>query len=91
MAQIIPELATAEYDRILKTEFNFNSIKKKRIRASQELEQSDLSSFIGKETKDLVINIYDKIKDLKRDYRVDKHNSTILWRRRIEEKINSHR
>jgi hypothetical protein len=86
--KIVPELTTSEYDRILKTEFNFNSIKRKKIQACQKLAESDLSPLIGKETKDLIENIYDKIKDLKRIYRVDKDNSKIHWRRRI---INLHK
>jgi hypothetical protein len=81
--KIIPELATSEYDRLLRTDFDFNSLKRKKIQGSQELAESDLSSFIGKETQELVENIYDKIKALKRIHRVAKDNSRILWRRRI--------
>ena len=81
--KIIPELAHSEYDRLLRTGFNFDSLQRKRIQASQRLAESDLSSFIDKQTKDLVENIYDKIKTLKRIYRVDKGNPRIRWRRRI--------
>ncbi len=81
--EVVPELKTVEYDRILRTDFNFNSLERKKIRKSSDLEASDLSSFIGKETQDLVENIYDKIKGLKRVHRVDKDNPNIRWRRRI--------
>jgi hypothetical protein len=81
--KIIPELRTTEYDGILKTNFEFNSLKRGRIQADQELLQSDLSSFVGKDTQDLIDNIYDKTKALKRAYRVDRDNPKILWRRRV--------
>ncbi len=86
--KIIPELTTSEYDRILRTEFDFNSVKRNRVQASEKLAESDLTPFIGKETKDLIENIYDKIKDLRRIHRVDKDNPKINWRRRI---INLHK
>jgi hypothetical protein len=85
---IIRELATLEYDRLLRAGFNFNSLSRKKIQGNPRLAESDLSSFIGKETKDLVENIYDKIKTLKRIHRVDKGNPRIRWRRRI---VNVHR
>lgn len=88
LARIIPELTTLEYDRLLRAGFNFNSLSRKKIQGSPRLAESDLSSFIGKETKDLVENIYDKIKTLKLIYRVDEDNPRIRWRRRI---VNVHR
>lgn len=81
--KIVPELATTEYDRILRTAFRFNSIKRKKVQSFKELEESELSSFIGKETADLIENIYDKIKALKQIYRVDRNNPKIRWRRRV--------
>jgi hypothetical protein len=83
LARIIPELTTLEYDRLLRAGFNFNSLSRKKIQGNPRLAESDLSSFIGKETKDLVENIYDKIKTLKLIYRVDEDNPRIRWRRRI--------
>jgi hypothetical protein len=80
---IIRELATLEYDRLLRAGFNFNSLSRKKIQGNPRLAESDLSSFIGKETDDLVENIYDKIKTLKLIYRVDEDNPRIRWRRRI--------
>ena len=87
-AKVIPELAISDYDRILKAGFNFNALQKKKIRRSRQLEASDLAFLIGKETDYLLINIYDKIKELRLIYKVDRKNPRIRWRMRI---INLHR
>ena len=81
--KIISELRTEEYDRLLKTNFDFNSLKKQRISVDERIGKSDLSSFLGKETAILVENIYDRIKELKRIYRVDRENPKVRWRVRI--------
>jgi len=82
--KVVPELATEEYDRLLAEGFDFNRIcRRKRIRGDERLAESDLSSFIGKETADLIESIYDRVKELKRQYKVDPHNPKINWRRRI--------
>ena len=81
--KIVKNLTSKEYDRILKTDFNFNSLKSRRIRGSKALRDSDLSSFIGKRTSDLIENVYHKIKQLKLYYRVDRYNPKINLRRRI--------
>jgi hypothetical protein len=67
----------------LKTNFDFNSLKKQRISGDERIEKSDLASFLGKETASLVENIYDRIKELRRIYRVDKDNPKVRWRVRI--------
>ena len=87
-AKVIPELAISDYDRILKAGFNFNTLQKKKIRRSKQLEASDLAFLIGNETDYLLVNIYDKIKELRLIYKVDRKNPTIRWRMRI---INLHR
>ena len=84
----IPEFSTSEYDRLIKEDFNFNSLQKKKIRRSARLEASDLAFLIGQKTDVLVINVYDKVKALKQFHEVDKANTKIRWRLRI---INLHR
>ena len=86
--KVIPAFKTSEYDRLNKTDFNFNSLQKKKIRRSAQLEASELASLIGKKTADLIINIYDKIKTLKQAHDVDSTNTRIRWHLRI---LNLHR
>lgn len=81
--KIIKELSSKEYDRLLRTDFNFNVLKRKTIPAYKEMSNTDLSVFAGKSTEILLINIYDKIKELKRIYRIDRNIEGIRWRVRI--------
>jgi hypothetical protein len=86
--KIIPELITQEYDRLLRQGFDFNVLYRKPIEQEVKLSQTELSHFIGQETAFLIENIYDKIKELKRIFRVDQNNPKIRWRARI---LNIHK
>ena len=81
--KIIKELSSQEYDRLLRTDFNFNSLSRKRIKAYKKIKDTELSGFSGKTTELLLINIYDKLKDIKRIHRVDRNTAGIRWRVRI--------
>lgn len=81
--KIIKELSSQEYDRLLRTDFNFNSLSRKRIKSYKEIKDTELSVFSGKTTELLLINIYDKLKDIKRIHRVDRNTAGIRWRVRI--------
>ena len=81
--KIINELSSSEYDRLLRTDFNFNGLKRKPIKAYREIKQTELAVFTGKSTEYLLVNIYDKLKELQRIYRVDKNTSGIRWRVRV--------
>lgn len=81
--KIINELTCKEYDRLLRTEFKFNSLKRKSVRDYPEIAGTELSVFTGKSTEYLLVNIYDKLKELKRIYRIDKNTPGIRWRVRI--------
>jgi hypothetical protein len=83
--KVVPELATIEYDRLLREGFDFNQLNKTRkiIKGDPRLSSSDLSSFIGRDIAHLVEGIYDRIKELKRIHRVDKENPRIDWQRRV--------
>lgn len=61
-------ISTAEFTRLRKGGFNFNKLQGRRIPAYKSLENTDLASWRGKTTEELVINIYDKLKDLQALY-----------------------
>lgn len=82
--KIVSKLSTTEYDRLSKSGFNFNNLKRKKIEKNKSLEGSNLSSWQGKETDKLVSNIYDKIKDLKAKYPLSKNSKKIRWKQRVE-------
>ena len=79
--RVVPRFSTTEFDRLNKAGFNFNALKSQRIRSFAGIEQSDLASWPGKTTADLVENIYDKIKSLKSLHDFKPDDPTI--RRRI--------
>ena len=59
------------------------TLKKEKIKHHESLENTDLASWQGKETSELVSNIYDKIKDLKTKYPLAKNSKKILWKQRV--------
>ncbi|MCG6887939.1 MAG: hypothetical protein LJE74_12080 [Proteobacteria bacterium] len=81
--QIIPDLSSVEYDRLNKTGFDFDALKRKKISLQAGLQDSDLASWAGKPTRALVENIYDKIKNLKTTYRHAPRSEKRRWKTRI--------
>jgi hypothetical protein len=81
--KVIPRFATQQYDALLGENYDFDSISKKQIKGNEKLKKSDIGYFIGKSTEFLIEDIYDKIKEIKTRYEVDKYNPKIDWRRRI--------
>ena len=73
----------AEYKRLAREGFNFNSLKKGRIAAFASLEGTDLASWCGKETEELIDSIYDKINDLKIRYPYVGKNEKYRWGVRV--------
>ena len=85
--KVIPSLETKTYDRLLENGFDFDKVSRirrrgRKIQSRKELEESDLRYFIGKSTEELIQNIYDKVKELKRRYKIDRNNEKIQWKRR---------
>ena len=62
---VIPIFSTSVFDRLNEAGFNFNALKAQKIQSIPGIESTDLASWPGKTTAELVENIYDKIKDLK--------------------------
>jgi hypothetical protein len=80
---IIPKLSTDEYDRLSKSGFSFNVLKRRSIARMDSLQGTDLSSWQGKSTEALIANIYDKIKDIKTLYPYISEKQNIQWKTRI--------
>lgn len=83
--KIIPQLSTKTYDHLIEKNFDFNNLspKKKIIKGNARLEDSDLSSFIGKDVANLIEGIYDRIKEMQLIFQVDPESERIDWNRRI--------
>ena len=83
VGKIIPQLSYSEFDRLNKAGFDFDALKRKKIRNYSELTNSDLASWAGKSTDALVENIYDKIKNLKTTYKYAPHSEKRRWKARV--------
>lgn len=64
LGDVVGKLSTEEYRRLARAGFNFNQLKRGRIRRMPSLEGTDLASWQGKSTAALVEAIYDRLRDL---------------------------
>lgn len=62
---VIPRFSTTVFDRLNEVGFDFDSLTRKKIALYPGIERTDLASWPGKSTAELVENIYDKIKELR--------------------------
>jgi hypothetical protein len=83
LGDVIEKIGTAEYKRLAKAGFNFNTLRKSRIAKYPSLDGTDLASWNGKETEALVESIYDKVNDLKIRYPHVKQNANYRWNVRV--------
>lgn len=74
LAQVMSELKHDIYDQLSVQGFDFNSVKKGKIKSHPSLKRSDLKYFLEKNTEDLVGIIYQRIKDLKLTYKLSPDN-----------------
>ncbi len=81
--EVIEKISVAEYRRLAREGFNFNRLKKGRIAAYPSLSGTDLASWGGKETEDLIESIYARINDLKIRYPYVRDNRKYRWRVRV--------
>ncbi|PCH59430.1 MAG: hypothetical protein COC05_07015 [Gammaproteobacteria bacterium] len=83
LSEVIDTISVSEYKRLAKEGFNFNTLKKGKISLLPSLEGTDLSSWNGKETAELIESIYDKINDLKIRHPYVKKNEKYRWSVRV--------
>jgi hypothetical protein len=81
--KVIGDLSTKKYDQLLSDGFNFDSIRNKKIARYKYLQNTDLASWQGKKTSDLIASIYDKIKDIKTLYPHAKNSKKLRWHVRV--------
>lgn len=62
---VIPHFSTRMFDQLNQEGFDFNALKRQKIPPFPGIEKSDLASWPGKRTVELIENIYDKIKELR--------------------------
>ena len=65
LAEAIAELSSEVYDRLSSEGLDFNLVQKRKISKKYKLKGTALEYWQGKNTEALVVNIYDKISDIK--------------------------
>ena len=65
LGDVVEKLSVAEYRRLSREGFNFNRLKKSKIKKFQSLQGTELERWIGKDTEALVDSIYEKINEIK--------------------------
>lgn len=83
LEEVLNDISIKEYKRLQGEGFNFGSIKKSKIPKFKSMEGTDLESWMGKETEELISSIYDKIIALKTMFPRVKNSSKIRWNSRV--------
>lgn len=85
LGDVIEEVSTAEYKRLAKAGFTFNTLTNDMIAKYPSLDGIDFASRRGQESKRLVESICDKTSDLKTGYPHVKKNANYRWNVRFRE------
>ncbi|MCW8945732.1 MAG: hypothetical protein OQL27_13255 [Sedimenticola sp.] len=83
LGEVIDKLSVTEYKRLANAGFNFNSLKRGKLAILPSLKGTDLVSWQGKQTDELIESIYEKLNDLKLRYPHVKKNSKYRWSVRV--------
>ena len=83
LSKVIDKISITEFKRLSKDGFDFNTLKREKIENHPSLEGSELSSWSGKETEELVLSIYDKINELIIRYPHVSQKANYRWTVRI--------
>lgn len=81
---VVNKLSIAEYKRLSKEGYNFNALKKQKIADYESLKGTDLSSWSGKATEDLIESIFEKLNLLKIKFPHVGENSKYRWNVRVD-------
>ena len=58
---VVSKLSISEYKRLSREGYNFNALRKKKIPSYESLKGTDLASWSGKSTEDLIESIFEKL------------------------------
>lgn len=81
---MIDKLSIDEYRRLSKEGYSFNSLKSRKITNYDSLKGTDLSSWTGKSTEQLIDSIFEKLNILKIKFPHVADNSKYRWNVRVD-------
>ncbi len=84
LENVVQGLSTAEYRRLASEGYNFNNLKRQKIEDDPSFEGTQMASWAGKSTEELIDSIYKKIGELKISYPHNKDNPKYRWNVRVQ-------
>lgn len=81
---VVNKLSITEYKRLSREGYNFNALKKQKIASYESLKGTDLSSWSGKATEDLIESIFEKLNLLKIKFPHVGGDSKYRWNVRVD-------
>jgi hypothetical protein len=83
LGDVVGKISVREYRRLATSGYDFNGLKKARIKTYASLKGTELESWSGKTTEELVESIYDKISELIIRYPHVSNNRKYRWAVRV--------
>jgi len=84
LAAVVNKLSIVEFKRLSKEGYNFNALKKQKIASYDSLKGTDLSSWSGKSTEDLIESIFEKLNIVKIKFPHVAENDKYRWSVRVD-------
>lgn len=84
LGAVVNKLSIAEYKRLSREGYNFNALKKQKIAGYDSLKGTDLSSWAGKSTEDLIESIFEKLNILIIKFPHVAESSKYRWSVRVD-------
>jgi hypothetical protein len=84
LAAVVNKLSIAEYKRLSREGYNFNALEKQKIASYESLKGTDLFSWSGKSTEDLIESVFEKLNHLKIKFPHVAENSKYRWSVRVD-------
>jgi hypothetical protein len=83
LGNVIKKISIAEYKRLSGEDYRFNALKRGKIAKHPSLKGTDLASWAGKSTEELVESIYEKLNQLKIRFPELSNNEKYRWQVRV--------
>ncbi len=84
LEKVVQDLTTAEYKRLAHEGYNFNNLKRQKIQGDPSFAGTQMVSWVGKSTEELIDSIYKKINEFKILYPHNKDSDKYRWNVRVK-------
>lgn len=84
LGAVIDRLSIAEYRRLAREGYDFNALKKQKIAGYESLQGTDLATWAGKSTEELIDSIFEKLNDIKIKFPHVSESGKYRWGVRVD-------